>query len=1133
VQISLSRISFGHNRLQYRAKIQKGYCQMLKRLITALFLASSLWGYTSLVVPAGAFVRITIPAVAPFTSFGDSRLEVRFDNMHLPASGTQVIYALGKYRITIDPSGNLCGLNDGDTENSGSIPCVTVTNGQDVLTRLQRFGNSEPFRDGVPGAHWWEAQDIATGTWLPYSCGGWVAGCPMQASVNQNISGSASLHGETNGIGNANVAVQVAYAKWFSATVHPNHGLIKSQMVSETTQADLLDLRFENNLNDSSSGAYGFTMTVTAGTPTTSTTSTSHNPYCFLPQQVFNKNFGISTLSPTAYALDPSGPSVTYFWSQTAGTPTLTFSSGTAANPTLTGADFGSYTFALSVTDGSSHTSVCSVKDGFTDGDANNMTTSGNAQIDELIGGRQAMLWSSANPWEWMDDRNIAEQNLQTGRQNTDFNLNTTPPWESALSGKIAVTNGSATVTGFGTHFQTDICTGTVPNGKIVIYYPWAQTVGGHGWRSMTVNSCSSDTSLTMSSAWSNTYLPVSGNSATCTTGAEASCWQYSYISTTTYNKLFEQNSPPNFYDQVMASVALYYRSGIDDYLTQARNLADLFWHMKMDVGNNYYWGEGRSTFYLYLAQNGMAWRAIDCPACNMWAGIEQIAKFANDNIVGQSYPGGVNWKRIGGALNSDPRDMGNATNFMAVCARFDPNASPAGTCRSQLADVMTRGWTPSRFPDGNFYSLYWAGSQGQSFYDSWTSNSSITLSTGSSTGTCSGAAHCPWAPPAPTVTISTGVSGTTTYSYAFADAGLTNAYRSPTGSIATGPASLGGGNSLDVSMPTISGVTYNVYRTAGGGTTGLIGSVTAAGTPTVFNDNGITATGSIPAQGQYSQWATTGGAAPWWIITATSTQPVDNTGSQGVFYPVQTGAGTLQLQDLSGAPVNWTGTSGAYGWAIGGSSGVGLVGYGVQPYMLGFLSNAFRFTETGMRCTATNVPTNCSNTVADNAKTYLGQIANFIMTLGWDSDWRSLLYWQGPQCVRPLPLNSYCKDGDGEVGGRFLNAEGARALINAYSYVHDPAIKNFADMNMQALWYRPGWASPTPDTSGFTYDGHFNSNYSDAVGYCFTGLLASKCWGMPWGLGSNAVWPYLRLQVNPPGASLCMGCKFTGATRH
>jgi len=47
--------------------------------------------------------------------------------------------------------------------------------------------------------------------------------------------------------------------------------------------------------------------------------------------------------------------------------------------------------------------------------------------------------------------------------------------------------------------------------------------------------------------------------------------------------------APVNYYDNVAAFYALYYRSGIIDYLNAARKLADRFWECpEIDRGESY-----------------------------------------------------------------------------------------------------------------------------------------------------------------------------------------------------------------------------------------------------------------------------------------------------------------------------------------------------------------------------------------------------------------------------------------------------------------------------------------------------------------------------------------------------------------
>jgi hypothetical protein len=1097
----------------------------MKKVILALFAATTSWGYTSLVVPAGAFVRITVPAGAPFSSFGDYRIEARFDNVQLPASGTQTILVLGRTRFTIDPSGNLCGINDGDLENNGSIECATLTAGSDVAVRMQRFGATEPIRPGFPGTAWYEVYNLVTKAWIPITCGGWKQGCLITTANSVNISGTGSVHGETNGVGNANVAVSLAYLKLFSTTVHPNSPNDGSQAyaypVGEATQADLLDLRWEGGYTDSSSGAYGFTVGTTAGAPTTSTTSTVQAPMCSIIRQIFNKNFGTSTLQPTAYPLDPSG-TLTYAWSQLSGPSTLSFSNTAIANPNLTGAVFGSYVLQLIATDGNAHASTCSVKNGFVDADSNNMAITPNSQMNEIFTGsttgRQPMLGTDL--WTWKDDREVDELNLQIAKSYATLGINGTATWDSPLAGHIAVTNNSATITGFGTAFQSTLCTGTSPNGFLVIWYPWANAINGHGWRTMNISSCASDTSLTMTGSWITTYLGVSGNSATCTTGGEASCWQYAFISYDQYNYIFQQNSPPDFYGaHVLAPASMYYRSGIDDYYLFAQRSADAWWKIRLDAGNNYLFGESRNNFSLYLDHLGMVWRAIDCPACLMWDGVERMAKYSNDQFNAFSYTGG-NWKQIGGSEDADPRDAGNYTLSMSACAAYDPTAG-AATCRGYLSTVMNNGWTPSRFPDGNFYSFYFMGNQSGSPgipYNSWQSGTSATLTNGSSTASCSGASPCTW-PPLPPVITNGGSAGTSSYCYTVTDNAVANPIQSDWGCTATGNATLSGTNFNIVTMPTITGHTYSLYRAQGGGT-GLISTFTASIGSTVVNDTGLTASGNVPNQpNMFSMSAGAVGGTMhqvWWFFNTPGSMPLDNTGSAGVFYPVQLTQTTIQLQDLHGNVVTFPGTTGTYGWTIGGPTGA--VGYGVQPYMLGFLSSAFVFTEKGMRCTSVGVPSGCSNTIADNAKAYVAQIANYMINSGYDATWRGLYYWTGVNCPVPVdPINYQCRDGDGEIASRLLSEEGQRVILNAYIYSRDPAVRTFGDLLTNGEWHKPGWVSPNPADSGYVYDGIFNQNYADDVGYCSTGSSGqpSKCLGMPFGLGAGSAWGWARQLFN------------------
>ena len=129
------------------------------------------------------------------------------------------------------------------------------------------------------------------------------------------------------------------------------------------------------------------------------------------------------------------------------------------------------------------------------------------------------------------------------------------------------VTPDSAIVTGAGTAFTTTFCQGPQnPNAVkpsaagIDIWYP--ASAGQTGRRELPVLSCQSDTQLTLASPWTPDLPGGTSLSYSYADQSMASYW--------TYNA--------NFYDSVAALYILYYRSGIDDYLTAARKLADRLW---------------------------------------------------------------------------------------------------------------------------------------------------------------------------------------------------------------------------------------------------------------------------------------------------------------------------------------------------------------------------------------------------------------------------------------------------------------------------------------------------------------------------------------------------------------------------
>ncbi|MDL2342456.1 MAG: hypothetical protein QFB87_05265 [Patescibacteria group bacterium] len=150
--------------------------------------------------------------------------------------------------------------------------------------------------------------------------------------------------------------------------------------------------------------------------------------------------------------------------------------------------------------------------------------------------------------------------------------------------------------------------------------------------------------------------------------------------------------------------------------------------------------------------------------------------------------------------------------------------------------------------------------------------------------------------PAAPTVTP-TGTTGATSYSYVVtartANAGETPA--SAAGSTAAGNATLTGGNFNAISWTAIAGAKdYRIYRTVGGGTLGLIGTVTT----TTLNDTGLAATTAAPTTD--SSETLTAGAALFKNSTNTTTAfQIQNATGTGIVV-ADTSNNRLQVGDVT-----------------------------------------------------------------------------------------------------------------------------------------------------------------------------------------------------------------------------------------
>jgi hypothetical protein len=489
-----------------------------------------------------------------------------------------------------------------------------------------------------------------------------------------------------------NAGENVAFVRWFSSVVP------LGTPIPIIATGDLGDWEFEGNLTDSSGqgltmsgGAYSFVPTPT------------YLPACSAGKAQSFRAGHPGILDGTGSLPLDGGATLTFLWQQLSGpavtwgrTPTpppiigpgglaqLTTSDQNMAQPVISGLAPGSYTFQLTVKDGSGDSSVCTVNDGAVETDDNDLVITNDPAVDTLLG---PMVRWGANPWPWMDDRHQYDANVQIANMDTYYGA----WWDVADPGTVSVTTGSLTMTGVGTTFTTTICNGpsdptTLKSGlAIVVWYSTANLSipSETGRRLVGVQSCQSDTQLTMTSVWPTDLAAGSG---------------LGYSDNSNYGTWAYNAAPANYYDNVAAFYALYYRSGIVDYLNAARKLADRFWECpEVDRGQSYVLDPNALTLWPWRSTStmGLVLRALDGRP-EMWTGIEKIAWMANYDLSPGSYPGNVSpelW---------DVREVSYELATLAYCAAYDVNATPKATCQSELNSRIT-DFGVRRFSDGSW----------------------------------------------------------------------------------------------------------------------------------------------------------------------------------------------------------------------------------------------------------------------------------------------------------------------------------------------------------------------------------------------------------------------------------------------
>jgi hypothetical protein len=610
---------------------------------------------------------VTLPAGAPWNNLGSSgsssRWEVRLHNFgNAPWNFN---YNVGPMRVYIGNGNQLLITNASNPPVTDQLidpvpGVIQFNNRSDILIRLQR--------DVVNMQYTLELCDTTGG------------------NCSSNSYHITSL-GQTSWSGFQNIispGYQMEFMRWFSTAVP-----VGTVISTEGAVGDLGDWEFEGNLNDSS--GHGLTM---SGGSISYSTSQIFPPSCSAGIQQTFKIGQVAQLDGTnSQALD--GTSLTYSWVQTT-SQSISLSSNTSPSPTFNTGSLvsGPVNFTLTVTDGSGQPTSCSVHDGAVVTDSNNVVQTGNPNVDTLIGPQIAF---GNNPWPWFDDRNKKLADLQMGAMDTNY-----PDfWDTVAGGTVSISpsqncGGSAAgacLVGSGTNF-----TSTFSPGSLVVVW----------W-----NNGANRVMNSVQSVIDNTHLILTYPLGTGTTEAllnysaptNIGAWGYAMVST-----------PGNYYDNVEAYYALYYRTGIDTYLNAAHTLADRFWRSPMMDQGQAFLISGVNTEtpnvgfgYRYAIRSasltGMVLRALEQGGSSaMWAGLRTISMV---NVFSLRQVG-TNISYYG--LQFDQRDLAYTFLYTAYCGLFDPNITQRTNCQTAISDSFASHtinpagfWQIARAPDGSF----------------------------------------------------------------------------------------------------------------------------------------------------------------------------------------------------------------------------------------------------------------------------------------------------------------------------------------------------------------------------------------------------------------------------------------------
>lgn len=709
---------------------------------STILAAAMVAGTPLLAVPSAAVFSAGINGTvnisgSPFSTLQSWRMETRVTAWTLPVgSGTQVsIWSIPNIYISIynnngGPLVRVIDFIDGPAGGSALQTSAPNTSGSDFVVRLQKdFTNSlGACAGGSPGCFILEVWNVNGSNYTLISI-------PL-TTPRAGAAGTIQIGDSTRATGT------LGFLRWYS-TLLPTGG----KAPFGGTGGDLADYEFNNNGNDSSSHRNNLSFT----TRPSFAVAPVYPPACILPPQTTLRagNPVTALTGANSFPLNGTNTLAAYLWQQIPGnyaaTPpsALNWNDGQASlNPTVTGFVSGSYTIQLTVTDDTGQSNSCSQKYGAVATDSNGSVIISNPVHAQILG---PIMAATSNPWPTYEQDATSFAALMILKLQNQAGSAPFPfidYWNTAQPGTITVTAGSNAVVGAGTAFTTLFCQGpgnpTAPknvNGGaayIVPWYPMSTTlypIQNYGRLLLRVASCTDDTHLTLTSPYATDIVIQAGSGMTyayCDDGVTTAFGGIGGWETGAY--------PGNYYDNVEAFYAQYYRTGIDDYLYWARIMADRwFSYPGLDKGAPYFASLNGGYVQSVLPNRSMSMTGIfmrnaDNPPFDYSPGIRWMVNYMTYNEITS-----VGCSATKDCPVQDVRENGYALTAIAMDALFDSDPSQVSTDLANLSILMNHKWGPNKQPNGN-----WVQNDVMtSSYASWNTggtNFTATLSPGSAT---------------------------------------------------------------------------------------------------------------------------------------------------------------------------------------------------------------------------------------------------------------------------------------------------------------------------------------------------------------------------------------------------------------